>query len=297
MSIFGCVMGASLAHLTELETSKGDPKSEVKRLADYEFGILVSASIFCLLPMHYAFSEGISMNFVLSSVLVAAYIIGMKAREYHSNKHYTCPESLNLADLNLTDGDLRRMACSGRYSNLKELTLNWNPKITARGLAWIGKRGFENLQKLYASANPKLFSGTDWWTSGFQHVKVLDIRDTNISDSLLERMINEAEWVRNLNGLDLSGNDGLQKLPSNISKLSQLEKHDDYKMMHRFSGGGLIYKSCKNLLFTRELLELVYAHKAYGDLVVLAPKKDEIPIWDLQQYIQRYEGRNAASRS
>ncbi len=182
-------------------------------------------------------------------------------------------EMLDLSGTDLIDDDLKQIALSGYFNGLSTLILSDNPRLTGKGLAWIAERGFKGLKKLNLAANPQVLkSGLNEWLEkgGFENLEVLNLNETSITEDELEQMIEKAEWFRKLKGLSLESNANLIKFPSNILKLAHLEDHSvtSSQLMSGgniyFQGSGLFFRSCVNLAYTQEILELAMESKVFG---------------------------------
>lgn len=192
-------------------------------------------------------------------------------------------EVLNLAGLNLTDEHLRQMAASDRFHEVKTLTLANNPCITGRGIRFLMEKGFPSLEWLSLHGNTQLFQDSenlDEWLShtGFHNLKTLDLTATDVTDTQLEKMIERAEWFRNLEGLNLLGNDRLSHLPHNILRLEKLANHGTRIHLDgghsRFSGKG-IWKTFNFLNTNPEELILVIASKIFTNISDLYALKSQ----------------------
>ncbi len=180
---------------------------------------------------------------------------------------------LDLSDTDLTDDTLREMAQTDLFNNVSRLCLSNNPRLTGKGIAWIAEKGFAGLKRLDLSYNQQIIkTGLDEWVgkSGFKKLTSLNLAATGIRENELEAMIERAEWFRELKGLNLDWNNKLVKFPSNISRLTNLDKHSvsDSQLISggsiHFRGAGLFCRGCKNLICTQELLNLANDGKVFG---------------------------------
>ena len=207
-------------------------------------------------------------------------------------------EELDLSEAHLTDADIKQMCESGRFKNLKRLNLSNNPQITGQGLQWIGKQGFESLERLHVSGSKLLFSGIDWWKEGFVNLTAIALADTDITGQILERMINEAQWFLTLEGLDVSCNQKLVHFPSNIKKLTNLRAHylSETQLFSTrsayFHGEGLFCRYCDNMVNTCEIIVLARAGKVYGSSQHLNflthPTRSPFRHLDLREFCQKF---------
>ncbi|MGD0665783.1 MAG: hypothetical protein ABSA17_08700 [Rhabdochlamydiaceae bacterium] len=203
------------------------------------------------------------------STMVSGFLLGMKITEYFNNTYHKVDGELNLQQSKLTDTDLRWMAESGRFRDVVKLDISGNPKITGQGLEWIGRRGFENLKVLKIACNTSIFGDTAWWKGNFNGLELLDLTHTDISETILENMINDAEWVRKLKMIYLFHNDCLKNLPANILRLTNL----DQKSMtggpvtkENHYGAGLLWgyqDSSLKKIYTKEVLILLKEGKLF----------------------------------
>jgi hypothetical protein len=196
--------------------------------------------------------------------------IGLRYIGEARGKYFTC---LNLSNTDLTDDDLKQMADSGCFNHLSKLIICYNPRITGEGLAYLIGRGCRNLQWLNVGGNP-LILGEDLekWSGkeGLESLEVLSLSYSGLTGDEFERIIEENEWIKNLRGLEVSGNPELT-CPSNIAKLTNLSMYDiPYnRPTVWFEGCGLIIKECPKFKATKEvkhpqdLVDLFHSRKAY----------------------------------
>lgn len=159
-------------------------------------------------------------------------------------------KSLGIAGMNLTDDDLKQLAESGHFIHLEWLGIGSNPKLTGKGMRWIGT-GCPNLKVLFVCSNPQVLSQhLDEWIGcdGFKHLDSLDLRKTNLTSAILEKMIEQAKWIRRLKGFDISYNSTLTHLPSNIWSL-MLEKPGSPGEAAIYNGRGLYCRGCSDSLY------------------------------------------------
>ena len=103
---------------------------------------------------------------------------------------------------------------------------------------------------------------------GFESLEALSVSYSGLTGDEFERLIEENEWIRNLKGLEVSGNPELI-CPSNIDKLTNLSMYDiPYnRPTVWFEGSGLIIKKCPKFKATEEypqkLVALFQGRKAY----------------------------------
>ncbi len=85
-------------------------------------------------------------------------------------------------------------------------------------------REFPNLKRLNLSGCPRVLDDLDWLKEGKGTLEGLNLSDVGLTEQVLEQMIEEGEWFRNLQGLNIRWN-AITTLPSNILKLTKLENH------------------------------------------------------------------------
>ncbi len=172
---------------------------------------------------------------------------------------------LNLSNTDLTDDDLKQMVESGYFENLRHLVICYNPRITGEGLALI-KAGFKNLVFLYANGNPLMLGeNLEKWSGkgGFENLEVLSLSYSGLTGDEFERILEENDWIKNLKGLEVSGNPEL-KCPSNVAKLTNLSTYELVDGLVHFEGRGLIIKNCPTFGPTNEgFRNLSRSHKAF----------------------------------
>jgi hypothetical protein len=163
---------------------------------------------------------------------------------------------LNLSNTDLTDDDLKQMIGSGCFNSLEKFIICHNPRITGEGLAYLIQGGLENLEWLNVGGNPLILGeNLDKWSGkkGFERLKALSLDCSGLTRDEFERIIEENDWIKNLKGLDVSGNPELT-CPSNIAKLTNLSKYDiPYGLPTVwFEGCGLFVKKCPKFGPTKE---------------------------------------------
>lgn len=181
--------------------------------------------------------------------------------------------TLDLSGIDLTDNDLMEMAKSGFFKKLKNLIIRDNPKITGKGLIYLSENGFEKLEVLDLGGNSQLLGNElNSWIAKcqFKNLTALGLSYTKITEEDLEKIIKEATWFRNLNGVDLDGSKELFKFPSNISQMTNLSKHGISlsQTLHGnypiFEGFGLFFRNHnEQFKLTEEFISLLKAEKAY----------------------------------
>lgn len=221
------------------------------RLIDDDLGRLAKAGWFSNLS-----SINISDNPQLTG-------IGLKYIGEARGKYLTF---LNLSNTDLTDDDLKQMAESDCFNHLKTLIICYNPRITGEGLAYLIERGFKNLVSLYVNGNPLIFGANlDKWSGkgGFESLEVFSLSYSGLTGNEFERILEENDWIKNLKGLEVSGNPEL-KCPSNIAKLTNLCTYELVNGLVWFAGRGLIIKKCPKFGPTNEgFRALMRSRKAF----------------------------------
>lgn len=134
-------------------------------------------------------------------------------------------KALDLRNTDLTDDDLLQLAQADRFHNVSRLILSDNPRLTGRGIAHIGKRGFIGLKSLCLGGNSQVVAtDMDEWITmdGFQELETISLANTGITKIQLEQMIERSPWFKQLKGLNISWNDSLEEYPNNLVKLTEL---------------------------------------------------------------------------
>jgi hypothetical protein len=192
-------------------------------------------------------------------------------------------KTLDLSQTNLTDEDLIQMADSNCFVHLNKLSIRHNPKITGKGLGYIIEKGFDDLTMLDISGNSQLLgSELDHWVGkkGFNKLTSLELDNTDITETDLERMLNEVEWFGHLEGLKIERNPKLKRIPNNISLLSdQIPSSDAYTPLVGggvyYHGSGIFIRQCEDKYFLRDNPELLKLCKA--DKVAVGKLHESMP--------------------
>lgn len=185
---------------------------------------------------------------VVSTGLATGFVVGLKLINHYSKhsdrrviQHKKSindrwdpqKKKLDLWSMDLTDDNLRDIGTSGLYKEVRWLHLGNNPQITMGGLVeYVGKGAFPRLERLTISANLQ-FKKSELQrhpisTAGievFATLKTLSIKWMKLTEDDLSYMIEHFQWVKNLEELNLWGNDKtLKRLPDNIDELKKLKK-------------------------------------------------------------------------
>lgn len=145
----------------------------------------------------------------------------------NKSRGYTGLHTLNTLDLTdnkLTDQQLQAMADEGKFKDIQRLFLCMNPGISAQGLLGVIGKGCPQLVWLDVSCNHQLGRDLKKWVTpeGFSGLKVLEVRDINLTKENLEYMI-EQPWVQRLEGINLEWNKTLDFPPKNVLSLTNLQ--------------------------------------------------------------------------
>ena len=120
---------------------------------------------------------------------------------------------------------LQKMADDGDLEGIERLFLCMNPDISAKKLLEVIGKRCPHLVWLDIGYN-KQFTGRylkEWVTpEGFPSLRVLELRETNLTKKDLEYMIAQP-WVQKLEGINLSFNKGLDFPPDNVLLLTNLK--------------------------------------------------------------------------